>query len=285
MNTEIRTEVSSIISEAEFNKMFPNRNPVYTYKGLVRAVEAYNDLLVGETEELTLTNMLAFLANTSHETTGDGYESGTFDKGMYFVVEGGDATVKLCEINPGNTPWCKAYGITPDGTQSYYGRGALQLSYESNYKSASKGIPNIPEDIYNNPNAVVKDSYLAWATALWFWCTPQGNKPACSAVILRQWNPNDNDIEKGRINKTFANRMGVVTNIINGGIEAGSWNAEKKCVIPLTPPDSQVNKQAINRQQYYQSFVENFFADKKVEVMTTDEYNINQASHMANFNF
>ena len=79
--------------------------------------------------------------------------------------------------------------------------------------------------------------------------------------------------------------MGVVTDIINGGIEAGSWDSESEKVIPLTPANSQANKQAINRQQYYRYFAENFFADKNVDVMTSEEYDINQASHMANFNF
>lgn len=281
----VKTTGNFIISESEFNDMFPNRNPTYTYNGLVTAATAFSSYLVGFTEETTLTNMLAFLANASHETTGDGHASGTFDKGLYFVIEGGDATKKLCAITPAQTPWCNGYGITPSGTQSYYGRGALQLSYQSNYQTANEGIPNNPEDIYNNPKAVAEDSYLAWATALWFWCTPQGNKPACSSVINGQWTPTANDIQKNRINTTFANRMGVVTNIINGGIEAGSWNADTKEVIPLTPADSQPNEQAINRQQYYQYFVNNFFANKNVDVMTKEEYGINQASNMANFNF
>jgi hypothetical protein len=281
----VKTTDNFIISESEFNDMFPNRNPIYTYKGLVTAAAAFSSSLVGVTEEITLTNMLVFLANASHETTGDGYASGTFDNGLYFVIEGGDATAKLCAITPAQTPWCNGYGITPDGTQSYYGRGALQLSYQSNYQAANDGIPNNPGDIYNNPKAVVEDSYLAWATALWFWCTPQGNKPACSTVIDGQWIPTENDTLKGRINTTFANRMGVVTDIINGGIEAGSWDAETKEVIPLIPADSQPNEQAINRQQYYQYFVDNFFANKNADVMAKEEYGINQASHMTNFNF
>ena len=252
---------------------------------MVKATEAFKEAMVSKDEKITLTNMLVFLANVAHETTGDGYNSVTFNKGLFFVNEGGEAVVLLCSDNPGNQDWCASYGITPDKSQAYYGRGALQLSYEANYKAANTGIPNITEDIYENPGAVVQDSYLAWATGLWFWCTPQFNKPACSAVINGSWHPNKNDIAKGRINTTFANRMGVVTNIINGGIEAGSWDVATQKVKPLTPADSQENQQAINRQEYYQYFVNNFFAERALETMTDEECGFNQASHMANFNF
>lgn len=273
-----------MLSEDQFNQMFPERDSVYSYAALVAAYQQFESEMQGATEALTLTNLLAFLANTSHETTGDGYNSDTFNKGLFFVVEGGAATQERCAINPGQTPWCAAYGLTPDGAQSYYGRGALQLSYESNYQAANQGIPNNEQDIFNDPKLVAETPYLAWATALWFWCTPQWNKPSCAAVINGQWQPNENDLAKGRVNHTFANRMGVVTDIINGGIEAGSWDANNSTVVPLTPADSQSNKQAIDRQQYYQYFVEKFFPQGAAETMSLEQYNTNQASHMANFN-
>ena len=56
----VKTTGNFIISESEFNDMFPNRNPTYTYNGLVTAATAFSSYLVGFTEETTLTNMLAF---------------------------------------------------------------------------------------------------------------------------------------------------------------------------------------------------------------------------------
>ncbi|MCE2027186.1 chitinase [Sessilibacter corallicola] len=273
-----------VISQDVFKNMFPNRSALYTYDGLIEAVEVFESQLIGSTMELTLTNILAFLANAAHETTGDGSDSNTYTRGLYFANEGGEYVEELCAHNPEDQVWCTGYGLTPDGKQSYYGRGALQISYAFNYEKARDSIPNSDEDIYQNPKAVAQVPYLGWATALWFWCTASNNKPSCSDVILQKWQPSENDQQKGRVNTTFANRMGVVTNIINGGIEAGNWNPSAGEVVPIRALESVQNKQAINRQQYYQYFSENYFSGR-VQTMTEEEYGINQAASMANFNY
>nr|Q06016.1 RecName: Full=Endochitinase 4; Short=CHIT 4 [Arachis hypogaea] len=44
--------------------------------------------------------------------------------------------------------------------------------------------------------------------------TPQGNKPSCHDVITNAWRPTATDSAAGR-----APGYGVITNIINGGLD------------------------------------------------------------------
>ena len=82
-----------------------------------------------------------------------------------------------------------------------------------NYGPAGKAI-NV--DLLNNPDAVATDPIISFKTAIWFWMTPQSPKPSCHDVITGQWKPSAEDKAAGRVPG-----YGVITNIINGGIECG----------------------------------------------------------------
>ncbi|KAE8806897.1 chitinase [Hordeum vulgare] len=69
----------------------------------------------------------------------------------------------------------------------YYGRGPIQLTGRSNYDVAGR--------------AIGKDL---------------GNKPSSHSVALRRWTPTAADTAAGRVPG-----YGVITNIINGGLECG----------------------------------------------------------------
>ncbi|MBI1572315.1 chitinase, partial [Escherichia coli] len=93
------------------------------------------------------------------------------------------------------------------------GRGPIQLSYNYNYGPAGEAIG---EDLLNNPDLVATDTVVSFKTALWFWMTPQAPKPSCHAVATGEWTPSDADNAAGRVPG-----YGVITNIINGGLECG----------------------------------------------------------------
>ncbi|XVE93969.1 hypothetical protein REPUB_Repub01dG0240100 [Reevesia pubescens] len=57
---------------------------------------------------------------------------------------------------------------------------------------------------------------MSFESALWFWMTPQSPKPSCHDVIIGAWTPSASDQAAGRVPG-----YGVITNIINGGIECG----------------------------------------------------------------
>jgi len=71
-------------------------------------------------------------------------------------------------------------------------------------------------DLINNPDLVATDPTISFKTAIWFWMTAQDNKPSCHNVIAGGWTPSAADRSAGRVPG-----FGVITNIINGGLECG----------------------------------------------------------------
>ena len=82
-----------------------------------------------------------------------------------------------------------------------------------NYRQAGDAIG---VNLLNNPDLVATDAVISFKTAIWFWMTPQGNKPSSHNVIINKWTPSAADRSAGRVPG-----YGVITNIINGGIECG----------------------------------------------------------------
>lgn len=142
-----------VVSEAQFNQMFPSRNSWYSYGGLVAAMAAYPAFATTGNETVRGQEAAAFLANVSHETGG-----------LVYVVE----------QNTANYPhYCDSgqpYGC-PAGQSAYYGRGPLQLSWNYNYKAAGDALGI---NLLNNPDLVATDAAVAWQTGLWYWMTQNG---------------------------------------------------------------------------------------------------------------
>ncbi|MEU6390861.1 glycoside hydrolase family 19 protein [Streptomyces sp. NPDC046939] len=144
---------SFVVSEAQFNQMFPSRNSFYTYSGLTAALSAYPGFAKTGSDTVRKQEAAAFLANVGHETGG---------------------LVHIVEQNTANYPhYCdtsKSYGC-PAGQAAYYGRGPIQLSWNYNYKAAGDALGI---NLLNNPNLVQTDSAIAWKTGLWYWNTQTG---------------------------------------------------------------------------------------------------------------
>ncbi|MER8161925.1 glycoside hydrolase family 19 protein [Streptomyces sp. NPDC094472] len=142
-----------VVSEAQFNQMFPNRNSFYTYQGLTAAMSAYPGFANTGSDTVKKQEAAAFLANVNHETGG---------------------LVHVVEQNTSNYPhYCDSsqpYGC-PAGQAAYYGRGPIQLSWNFNYKAAGDALGI---DLLGNPWLVEQDAAVSWKTALWFWNTQTG---------------------------------------------------------------------------------------------------------------
>ncbi|MEU7039585.1 glycoside hydrolase family 19 protein [Streptomyces varsoviensis] len=142
-----------IVSEAQFNQMFPNRNRFYTYQGLVNALSAYPGFSKTGSDTIKKREAAAFLANVSHETGG-----------LVHIVEQDTSNYPhYCDYN-------RPYGC-PAGQAAYYGRGPIQLSWNFNYKAAGDALGI---DLLHNPNLVQTDPAVAWKTGLWYWNTQRG---------------------------------------------------------------------------------------------------------------
>ncbi len=142
-----------VVTEAQFNQMFPGRNSFYTYSGLVAALSAYPAFAKSGSSTVQRQEAAAFLANVHHETGG---------------------LVHIVEQNTANYPhYCDAsqsYGC-PAGQAAYYGRGPIQLSWNFNYNAAGNAL-GLP--LLTNPWLVQNDAAVAWKTGIWYWMTQNG---------------------------------------------------------------------------------------------------------------
>ena len=157
---------SSIVSSAQFNQMFPNRNAFYTYQGLVNATNSYSAFAGTGDTAMRRREAAAALANFSHETGG-----------LFYIRE--IARPVLC----GNSTPC---GGCAAG-QSYYGRGPIQLSWNFNYCSAGQAL-GLGSNLWASPDQVATNATTAWQTALWYWMTQNGpgSTPAHNCIASNQ---------------------------------------------------------------------------------------------------
>ncbi|KAB8113527.1 hypothetical protein EE612_052559, partial [Oryza sativa] len=118
--------VGSVITEAVFNSMLPNRDNslcpargFYTYDAFIAAANSFPAFgTSGGSAELIRRELAAFFGQTSHETTdGTRGSSDQFQWGYCFKEE----------INKATSP-------------PYYGRGPIQLTGRSNYQAARNAL-------------------------------------------------------------------------------------------------------------------------------------------------
>ena len=153
-----------VVSEQQFNQIFPGRNHFYTYAGLVAATSAYPAFAKTGGNTVERQEAAAFLANIHHETGG-----------LYHIVEANKANYNhYFDYN-------SKYKVV-SGKQ-YYGRGPLQISWNYNYGAAGEAL-GLP--LLSNPDLVAQDPSVAMKTALWFWNTQTGaGKMTCHNAMIQ----------------------------------------------------------------------------------------------------
>jgi predicted chitinase len=150
--------LASILSEAQFDGFFPDRNAFYTYQGLVAATAMYPSFANSGNATTDRQEVAAFLANVAHETGS-----------LVYVDEIAQA------------PYCMAEPGCGCGGGEYYGRGPLQISWNYNYCAAGSALG---VDLVDDPDLVSTDATITWQTALWFWMTSTGaGSETCHAAI------------------------------------------------------------------------------------------------------
>jgi predicted chitinase len=186
------TDFASTVTQALFNEQF--RAPVtpFTYPGLVAAVNAHGNVIAHNPNQVdNKREAAAFLAQIAHETGSllTAREKCMFTCSMNLVTNcTGTEPTRAC--TQGNT---------------YYGRGALQLTGQANYQAAeAAGFSGIG----SNPDLVATNVDFAFGTAAWFWTTTQSAVGVCHQAIL-------------------GNNFGQTTRIING-IECGTTTQDPR---------------------------------------------------------
>ncbi|KAK7356244.1 hypothetical protein VNO80_15512 [Phaseolus coccineus] len=232
-----RSPVSSVVSEELFDSIFLHKDNAacpaknfYTYDSFTMASRSFPRF--GSSGSLTTRKreVAAFLAQISHETTGGWATApdGPYAWGLCFKEEVSPQS-DYCDST--NQQWPCYPGKT------YKGRGPIQLSWNYNYGAAGKALGF---DGLRNPDIVSNNSLIAFKTALWFWMTEQKPKPSCHNVMIGKYVATEADLAANR-----SAGYGLVTNIINGGLECG------------IPGDSRVN----NRIEYFKRYATLFNVD------------------------
>lgn len=138
--------------------MFPNRLALYSYANMQTAAQAYTAFGTSGSSDTQKREVAAFLANVNQESGGLQY------------VEEIDQSYNYCDAS--NTQYPCAPG------KSYFGRGALQISWNYNYGACGAAL-NLP--LLANPDLVEQNGVYAWQTAFWFWMTSN-----CHNAILQE---------------------------------------------------------------------------------------------------
>ena len=260
---EINT-IRSILSEKEYDQLFPLRDRFYSYNAFLGAVKQmsaikitierqgqwiyritrhdsnkgtsvvlredadwdqpwakkfhksikivdYAKLCTNNSDEVNKRELAALFAHLSHETRKG--ENGNFKDGLMLTKEL-DTTASYVTIN---TIYPAIKG------RKYYGRGPLQLSFNTNYGLASSCIFGDKNILLQDPDLITRDAVVAFETAIFFWMTPQGSKPSCHEVIANGWNPDEQDKAHN-----YSSGFGLTINIINGGLECNRGLEQKE---------------------------------------------------------
>ena len=239
----------NILSETDFNTLFPHANhgrsssipdaaeKLYSYDNMKTGLdlrEAFSVFMSVGNDTIKRLELSAILANWAQETTGgwdtapDGYTSW----GLCWYEEVNARSGGECYFNPDNK-----YQPTkePAGDTCFFGRGPIQLSHNANYGAFSEFLYGDMLVLLDDPDAILRDGSLAFASGYWFWTTYRGspNVPdkTCHDVM----------VEEG------AQGFGKVINIVNGGIE---------CNVELRPLDTELGKKIRNRADHFHYFAE-----------------------------
>lgn len=223
--TYAQSNLRKYLDEKKWNHLFPNRighdpskkikpkTDFYSFRNLLAAADSFPQFLSSPDTNVQKRELCAFLANMAHETSGgwDEAPGGYYTWGLHYVEE--VACVKGCPVY---TDTSKKL-FPPVAGRSYHGRGPLQISWNYNYGQFSESYLKNKQVLLNDPALVIKDGVLSFASALWFWTTPQRPKPSCHDIMSETWTPSQRDADAGRLPG-----FGLVVNVINGGLECGS---------------------------------------------------------------
>lgn len=190
---------AKLITQQVFEQMFPQGSSLYSYADLVHATASYPDF-ASDGSDGAKRDAAAFLANVARESIELQYTDE--------IIQG---------------PYCQPADDCPcaDG-KSYFGRGALQISWNYNYCAAGKdlGLP-----LLANPEMVSSDPKLRWLTGLWFWMTQTSGTSHTPHTAIA------------------SDGFGETIRIINGGIECNG------------PTDPEVQANVADRKNHYLKFI------------------------------
>lgn len=190
-----------------YQQIFPSNPAGYTAQSLSDAL-AFHNVFAGQNSVQQVYNFAGFLANAAHETVNFLYmtELGGYSPGPTNWSTNGQGKFS------GSYAGCQVpYGGT--GTNCYYGRGALQISHDYNYKVYDTG-----NGVYANPDKILGSgapnftNNLLFDSAVWFWSDDSTGLQALRPV---------DGFKAASSTYAASDPFGQSIKVINGGIECG----------------------------------------------------------------
>ncbi|KYN82021.1 carbohydrate-binding protein [Vibrio cidicii] len=252
-NPENVKRVERVFPQSEWDFLTQMAAPEYTYTRFLRAVGKfpafcgeYND--GRNADAICKKSIVTAFAHFSQETGGHIAKDNVSDNPLA-LEEWQQALVHVREMgwSEGQAGYTTGCGQNDwqnqrwpcEAGQGYFGRGAKQLSYHFNYGAFSEVMFDGDATVLLKNPALVADSWLNLASAIWFFLTPQAPKPAMLHVIDRTWVPSQRENDAG-----IGYGFGTTINVINGGIECGEQNKNKG--------------QPVNRIRYWEGLAEHY---------------------------
>ncbi|RVT98038.1 hypothetical protein EOD41_18295 [Mucilaginibacter limnophilus] len=248
--------LKSILSEAKYNELFPQRDTFYSYSAFIQAAQELGSIKIKITKRAYQALQMVRIDKTTGKQTVIRQDEGFNEDwarskpdSIYHIDFGKFCTEKDIQTNKKELAAFFAQvahetrlgqnGKYNDGLmlrrekteeayvypneeypavagKKYYGRGPLQLSWNGNYGYASHCIFGNKDVLLNKPELIEQNAVIAFKTAIYFWMTPQSPKPSAHDAITGDWQPTADDKAKGRV-PGFGNTI----NIINGALECG----------------------------------------------------------------
>jgi hypothetical protein len=199
-------------------KALPKKD-FYSYDAFVAAAKLFPLFLGDGSDSTQKRELAAFLASISHETSGgwDNAPGGAYQWGLYYIQEKGYPKKTVTDYaDASNKKWMPVEG------KSYHGRGPIQLSWNYNYGQFSEAYFGNKQILLDDPERLLRDPVLCFASAIWFWVRDQYPKPSCHDIMAGQWEPTAKDLAGNR-----GLGFGTVVNIINGGLECGTNHSDR----------------------------------------------------------
>ncbi|KAL7499060.1 hypothetical protein ACHAWT_008020 [Skeletonema menzelii] len=241
------TVCDDILTREAFDEIAPNAQPPYTYTGLCDAILSYNAHhaekfgVMGDAFHRA-SELAAFLGNTLHESAefeapreylmcgdskivnGEVYckpcDSGSYDWGTHkcsHSLASSAGFSEYCQSSSKPPEACSCDTVQGGGDgyvpakEMFFGRGAIQLSWNYNYRGASTALTGDPDKFCENPDLVATEEKYAWGAGLYFWMEHVKEGTTSHIECLKNYN------------------FGGTLNNINGGLECpahGGWHAE-----------------------------------------------------------
>jgi hypothetical protein len=159
--------IGAIVSSSQFDQIWnpASRSATYTYADFVTAATSYYPGLCQTGDDNTKKRECAAYFASKDQETG----VGQYDRELYCQPGGGGYGTAPCNYCDGGNQPCGACV----GGQQYWGRHAVQLSWNYNYCNAGNQM-GLGSGLHSDPNSIFNNRVTGWRASDWYWMTQLG---------------------------------------------------------------------------------------------------------------